>query len=332
MSRLKTLIISVFIFLSLTYNITSATQVKAFVPDKQWQITINLNNFMPWDFLGDKTILGGNNKDGITITIIIEKTKPGTDQSEIRKIYGYGTALNFGIKESIEEIDINNIAIIAYKWSERNIPDLNEQQTRWAKDVIKDIWGYHGYVVKDDIAFDIHVSADMSEHTKEQMLDIIKSFQIKPSTELDELKKLYEELYKEFNKNLDTDIQIKERLKFASDFIKKYPTNPEVQVFMGDYYLETNELEQAKNYYLKALDNHRIQPFINPTTLWTCYDGLGMYYGMSGKYEQSKQYLEPSYNLAKDTLLPLQPTTWPACTLKQMIQITASNILQKQSN
>ncbi|MGA1980669.1 MAG: hypothetical protein ABSG99_08955 [Sedimentisphaerales bacterium] len=292
MCRLKSLLITVFIFLAFAPGIALAGEVKAFVPEKPWQITINLNDFEPWDLLGAKTIFGGSTKNGITITIIVEKTKPGTKPDEIRKVYGYQTALNFGKKETIEEIDVNDIAIIAYKWAEPNIPNLNEQELDWAKNTVKNRWGYHGYVVKDDIAFDIHLSADMTKHAKKEMLDIIKSFQIKPSTESEECKKLYE--------SLDENISSEEKEKLLRDFIKKYPTNPEAQFFMGEYYLKTKELKQAKSAYLQALANHKTQPFIHPTILFSCYDGAGMSCGMLGEYELSKKYLECGYKLAKN--------------------------------
>lgn len=288
MDRLKAFIISILIFITFTPIITCAAKVKAFVPEKPWQITINLSNFEPWDFPGAKTILGGSTKDDINITIIVEKTKPGTKPDKIRKVYGYQTALKFGKKETIEEIDAKNTAIIAYRWSKRNIPDLNEQQTQWAKDVIKDRWGYHGYVVKDDIAFDIHLSADMSKHTRKEVLDIIKSFHIKPSTELKDLKKFYEAL--------DENITSEEKEKLIRDFIKKYPDNPEARFCLGE---ELERLEESKKAYQKALENHKIQPFIKPFTLLKCYAALGMCHAISDEYDLAKQHLESSYNLGR---------------------------------
>lgn len=299
MLGLRYLTSAVFIILALVDSTTRADPVKAFVPEKPWQITINLDKFEPWDLLDAKTILGGSTKDGIRITIIAEKTKPGTKPSEIRKLYGQRSLTGFGQARTAEQLDVNDIAVLLFKWAKPNIPKMSEEDAKWAEQAVKDTWSYHGYMIKDDAAFDIHLSADMSKHTKKQMLNIIKSFQIKSSTELEELEKLYGELYKEFNKDLDKNIQVEQRLKLALDFIKKYPTNPEVQVFIGDHYVSTDDLNQAKKYYLKALDNHKMQPFINPTTLWTCYDGLGLSYGMSGEYEPSKQYFESGYKLAK---------------------------------
>lgn len=305
MCRLKDLWHTGIIVFAFAANIGQAGEVKTFVPGKPWQVTIDLNEFEPLDLLGDKTILGGRTNDGITITIIVEKTKLGTKPDKIRKVYGYKTASKFGKKETIEEIDVNNIAIIAYKWSEKNIPDdLNEPQTEWAKDAMKDKWGYHGYTVKDDIAFDIHLSADMPRHTKEQLLDMIKSFEIEPSTETKELIEVYNEFYKEFDQDIDRSIQTKERLNLALGFARKYPGNPDVWVFIGDHYLTTHNNKQAQTCYLKALQKHRLQPLRFPLSTWTCYDGLGLYYGMSGRYDLSKQYFESAYKLAKDMKEP----------------------------
>ena len=266
MCKLKDLLVVALIF-TFTPSTTFASKVKAFVPEKPWQVTINLNDFEPWDLLGDKTILGGSTKDGIRITIITEKTNPGTEPSEIRKLYGQRSLTGFGQARTTEQLDVNDIAVLLFKWAEPNIPKLSEEDANWAKQAIKDTWSYHGYVVKDDIAFDIHLSADMTKHTKRQMLDTIKSFQIKPSIEREELQKLYHDFYKEIDKLLQQNIQSEEKLKPALDFIKKYPTNPEAQFFTGEYHLKVRELKQAKNAYLQALANHKIQPFIDSVIL-----------------------------------------------------------------
>jgi len=279
MFRQKNLAAGVLALLAFTNGIAFTSEIRTFVQSKPWQITINLNEFEPKDLLGPKTILGGNTKDGIMITVIVEKTKPGTKPAEIRKLYGERSASAFGQKETIQEIDVNDVAIIAYKW--KHIPDR---------------WGYHGYVVKDNVAFDIHLSTDMSRHTKKQMLEVIKSFRIKPSRELKECNKLYE--------SLGENISSEEKEKLLSNFVKRYPTNSEVYCFLAEHYLSLQELKQTKNAYLKALQNHKIQPLINPMSLWKCYDGLGMCYGMSGEYDLCKQYIESGYNLAKKAKMP----------------------------
>jgi tetratricopeptide (TPR) repeat protein len=292
------------ILVAFAASIGQAGEVKSFVPRKPWQVTIDLNEFEPWDLLGDKTILGGRTNDGITITIIVEDTKVGTKPDKIRKVYGYKTASKFGKKETIEEIDVNNIAIIVYKWSEKNIPDgLNEPQAERAKDAIKDKWGYHGYTVKDDIAFDIHLSADMTKRTKKQMLDIIESFQIKPSTKLEECKKIHE--------SLDENIRNEEKEKLLRQFIKKYPSNPEPWFLLAE---QLENLKEKQSAYLKALDNHKIQPLIDPVTLLKCKVGLGMCYAISREYDLAKQHLESGYNLGKKIEMP-PITAWSAYVL-----------------
>lgn len=297
MSRLKAPIISVLIFLTFTPSIVLAGEVKALVPEKPWQATINLNEFEPWDLLQPKTILGGSTKDGVRITIITEKTKPGTKPSEIRKLYVQRSLTGFGQVKTAERFDINDIAVLLFKWAKPNISKLSEEDAKWAKQAVKNTWSYHGYVVKDNVAFDIHLSADMSEHTKNQMLDIIKSFQIKPSMELEECKKLYESL----GENIDS----KEKEKLLRNFIEKYPNNSEAYCFLAEHYLSLGQFKQIKNAYLKALQNHKIQPLINLMSLWKCYDGLGRYFRLSGEHDLSKQYIQSGYELAKKAKMPV---------------------------
>jgi len=287
-------------------GLTYGSEVKTFVPSKPWQVTIDVNDFQPNDLqFRYKTILGGRTKDDIIITIIIEKTKPGTTPDKIREIYGHPTSLKFGKKETIEKNNFDNFAVIAFQWTEPDLGDLKKSESEWVKEVIKNKWSFRGYTVKDDVAFDIHLSTDMDKHTKNQMLDIFKSFQITPSTEIKELAELNKALYNKFEKNRDKNVQIKERLKLANEFSKKYPSNPDVHIFLGDFYLHNDDLGRAKAAYLKALQNHSSQPLRSPATLWLCYDGLGLCHGMSKEYDQSKKYFVMGYELAEEMEDPL---------------------------
>jgi tetratricopeptide (TPR) repeat protein len=283
----------------MTLYITStltAKPIKCFVPSKPWAVTIDLNDFEPSDILAPKTILGGNTKDGVNITIIIETTKPGTNPAELRKLYGYRYALGAGQKETIEEIDLNDISVITYRWAAPALADANETTQKRAKEYTENVWGFNGYVVKDDIAFDVHLSTDMTKHSKAQMLDIIKSLQNRPSTESEESRKLF--------KIIEANPESSQNEKPLTDFISKYPTNPEAYCFLAEHYLQIGRLEDTKTNYLKALENHKVQPLTNSLSLWKCYYGLGRYFGGSGEYAQSERYSELSYNLAKKGKLP----------------------------
>jgi hypothetical protein len=300
MSKPRIIFVGLFI-LSFSASLTYGSKVKTFVPSKPWQVTIDVNDFEPWGLqLSYKSILGGRTKDGITITIIVEKTKPGTSPAKIREIYGHPTSLKFGKEETIEKIDFENLAVVAFQWAKPDLGKLNKKDLQFVEDVIKDKWSFRGYLVKEDVAFDIHLSADMDKHTNNQMIDIIKSFQITPSTEIQELIDLHKAFYKKFERDRDKNTQIKERLELISNFIKKYPGNPDALGFMADYYLNTDRTEKATLTYLKALKNHKSQPSRFPTSLWQCYDGLGLCYGMSKEYDQSKKYFELGYELAEE--------------------------------
>jgi tetratricopeptide (TPR) repeat protein len=290
-----TRLLALAILVTISCNL-SAKPIKCFVPSKPWAVTIDLNDFEPWDFLDQKTILGGSTNDGVNITIIIETTKPGTTPAEMRKLYGYRYAYSSGQKQTVEEIDLNNIAVITYNWSTPNLPDANETAQNRVKEWAKNMWGFNGYVVKDDIAFDIHLSGDMSKLTKNQMLDTIRSFQVVPSTEIEEFGKLY--------KDIDRNISDFEKITRVRRFTEKYPGSPVGMFLLAEQYLHSKQLKLAKDAYLKALENNKTQPFSSPESLWLCYDGLGMACGMAGEYQMAQKYLELGYKLASKTKDP----------------------------
>ena len=299
-------------FLALAILVTiscnlSAKPIKCFVPFKPWAVTIDLNDFEPWDLLGHNTILGGHTKDGITISILIEATKPGTTPTEMRKLYGYRYANDSGQKQTIEEIDLNDIAVITYKWVTPNIPDANEAEKTLAKEWTQNTWGFNGYIVKDDTTFDIHLSADMSKHTKIQMLDIIKSLRITPSREPEESSNLF--------KIIEANPESQQNEKLLKDFIEKYPTNPGAYCYLADCSRQSRQLQDNKTAYLKAMENHKIQPLTDPVLLFKCYYSLGMYYDITKEYAKSEQYHKLGYNLAKKSRIPTPYTASSAYNL-----------------
>ena len=291
MQKLTKVWLVALIFIPVVYSTSSASCVKTFVPSKPWQVTIDINEFDPCDLFGHKTILAGSAKGAMHITVIVEKTKTGTKPVEIRELYGQRSLTASGQAETARRIEVNDIAVLLFRWAKPKIPELSEEKIKWAERVIQNTWSYHGYAVKDDVAFDIHLSADMTKCSEKQLLNTIKSFRIEPSTEIEELSKLY--------KDLDGNTGISEKEKLILSFIRKYPTNAEAQFLLGECYLQTKELQKAKDAYIRALQNHRIQPFANPISLFGCYDGAGMSCGMLHQYELSRKYLESGYKLAK---------------------------------
>jgi tetratricopeptide (TPR) repeat protein len=228
----------------------------------------------------------------------------------MRKLYGYRYAHGSGQKQTIEEIDLNDIAVITYKWVTPDLIDANEAEKKLAKEWTRDTWGFNGYVVKDDIAFDIHLSADMSKLTKNQMLDIIKSFQIKPSTESEESSSLF--------KIIEANPKSQQNEKLLKDFIGKYPTNPEAYCYLAECYKQSKQLQDNKTAYLKAMENHKIQPLTDPILLFKCYYSLGMYYDITKEYAKSEQYHKLGYNLAKKSRIPTPYTASSAYNLARL--------------
>jgi tetratricopeptide (TPR) repeat protein len=268
-----------------------AKPVKCFILFEPWAITIDINKFEPYFLANPGTILYGKTIDDINIAILYEKVKPGKKSSQIRNIYGRKEALNNGQRDTIEEIDINDIAIITYKWSAQIPYDDNNIFENHPQEKNENIWSFHGYVVKDDIAFDIFLSADMNKHSKEQILNIIESFNITPSMEQEDFTNL--------NMTLRVDSNEINKVRLITDFIQKYPDNSEAQVFLGEKYFSNKEYEKAKLAYLRALENHEIHPICRPSTLFLCYTGLGKCYSILKEYKSSEKYLKASYDLSK---------------------------------
>ena len=245
--------------------------IKSFVPDKPWGISIEINSFTPSIAMHPKTILGGETKNGLIITVIAEQEKsPATPIQILTKYWHYGKP-----GEYVTEYTSDNMMIVSSKEVQ---PALGQS--------------FNGYVVKEDYSFDIHVSADLSKTTKQQVIDTIRSFKIDLSPEKQDMDKLVADL------NQKNKEQKPEQLLIA--FTEKYPNNTWAFVRLGEVYFGIKNNDLAEKAYLKALENQKTQPLFNVVDLWFCYDGLGMINGMSHRYEPSKQYFEKGYALAEE--------------------------------
>ena len=239
-------------YLIFSYSVAFAEQIRAFVPDKPWEISIDMNNFTPWDVVQSKTILGGNTTNGLIITIIAEKEKqPMTADEALKKYWHYGPP---GMH--ITELTNRNMIIVS---SKETSPVLGKT--------------FNGYVVKENCSFDIHISADLSKITKQEVIDTIRSFQISLSPEKQAMENLINDLKSAKGES--------KREQLLSVFTNKYPNNSWAFARLGEVYFGMKQQKMAEQAYLRALENHRTQPMINPLNLWLCYDGLGLIYGMS---------------------------------------------------
>ncbi len=140
--------------------------------------------------------------------------------------------------------------------------------------------------------FDIHVSADLSRTTKEQVLKTIRSFEVILSPEA----KAIEQLSKDLKSIRDPSRQKQVLLAFT----EKHPKNSWAFACLGEVCFDMKRHDLAEGAYLQALENHKTQPITNPINLWLCYDGLGMIFGMSRRYESAKLYFEKGYACAED--------------------------------
>jgi hypothetical protein len=116
-------------------NYASAERIRAFVPNKPWEVGIELESFEPWDVLQPKTILGGKTANGMIITIIAEKEKPPVTPNQILKKYW----IHGRPGEHVVEFTNASSIIVSAKDSS---PILGQ--------------AFNGYAVKDDRAFDAY--------------------------------------------------------------------------------------------------------------------------------------------------------------------------------
>jgi hypothetical protein len=271
--RRPVLLILVSLFLIFSYGVASGETIRAFVPDQPWEIAIEVKDFTPWDVLMSKTLLGGNAGKGIIITILTENEKrPFTPDEVLKEYWHYGPPGGY-----ITEYKSNDMIIVSTKEAS---PPLGKT--------------FNGYAVKDNNVFDIHISADPSKITNQEVVNIIRSFRISPSPEKQAMENLIN--------NLNSEKDNKNREQILLAFAGKYPENSWVFMLMGEMYFATGRLDLAEKAYLRALENHRTQPMVNAMNLWLCYDGLGLIYGMTRRYEPAKGFFEKGYKCAESML------------------------------
>ena len=292
MSGLKKILAMTLIMASST-SWVFGNQVKTFFPPKHWEITLDMNDFEPFDVLTEKAILGGRIADDFVISILVEQVKPGTPASRVRLAYD-SRALMFGQKETKRVFELNDIAVLAFHHKADtpilHTADLNEAEKKFVEEAVKDRWSYHGYFVKEDVAFDIHLSFDMTAARKVQVENILRSFKIKQTNELKDIAPIGRMLDK-YDPNT---------LKAGLSFAAKYPKNSDIYYILGEYCLDRKNYSKAQQFYLKALENHKSQPILLFKALWMCYDGLGLSYGIQKQYEKSFVYFKKGYEMAKD--------------------------------
>jgi len=286
---MRTVILSLILIL----HATVYAEVKTFFPPKHWEITIEANDFEPYDVLTEKAILGGRIADDFTVTVLVERVNPGTTVSEVREEYG-SRALEFGQKETQLIFDLNDVAVLAFQWKAdtaiSRTTDLTAPQKKFLEKTVKNHWSYHGYFVKEDVAFDIHLSFEITPARKLKAEQILESFKVNRTDELKDIAHIGRMLDKSDPNTLN------EGLSFAA----KYPKNSDIYYILGDYCFNRKDYSKAQQFYLKSLENHKSQPILLPYALWMCYDGLGMSYGIQKQYEKSFVYLKKGYEIAQN--------------------------------
>ncbi|HQE82710.1 MAG TPA: tetratricopeptide repeat protein [Candidatus Hydrogenedentes bacterium] len=253
----------------------AAAPVRAFVPEKGWAVTIDLSEFEPFAVQMPKTILGGSLGGGITLTLLVEQAEAGTTAVDAREKYGMIYALGAIDNATIQKEESGDMAFISYSKEPDGRP-----------------WGFNGYAVKEDVVFDLHVSGTEQALPKEQLAAVMKSLTIEATSEIADTM--------EWDKRLRSAENEDEYTAALSSFLQKYPQSPWGYWQLAERRFASKDLAKAKDAYLRALKNHRTQPFLNPLLLWQCYDGLGMCYGMMQEYDQSKKYLDLGHELAEE--------------------------------
>jgi hypothetical protein len=252
-----------------------ANRVTAFIEGKPWSVTINLDGFKPLPILQPKTILGGEDRHGFIITIIVEQENAPLTPAQVRDKYlKPGTP---GVEEGTSEnADIDGMAITFQRWNTGPSP------------VVK----ANGYSVKDAMSFDIHISAPKDDQTRERILGILKSFRVGVSDEAKEMLALMD-LLKEYP-------YPDKHLAAIRNFSAKFPHNPWAQFVLGDMYFHATpkKIRDATIAYEQALENQKYEPLANAHALWTCIERLGILSGMNAEMEKSKLNLDKAYKLA----------------------------------
>lgn len=285
---MRIFILSLILIISAAVN----AQVKILFPPKQWEITLDVNNFEPQDVLPGKAIMGGQTGDGFIIDITTEKVEPNTPASRVRE-EDSKRILAFAEKDSTRSFDLDNIACLAFQHKAespiKNKKDKNKSEKELVKEVVNNRWSYHGYIVKEDVAFDVNISFNMTDAGRVRVEQILKSIKIDDSAELKELSPILRKRKSEIN-----------TLTTALIFADKYPKSSGIYYFIGESYFGVGNYPKAQEYYLKALECHKSEPLVFADALWFCYDGLGLTYSMQKQYEQALVYLTKSYEMTKN--------------------------------
>jgi hypothetical protein len=275
--------------ISLIVNVCLSATVKCFYPPKNWQVCVDVNDFEPDDdYMIEKTILSGASGD-MKITILTEKAVDGKAASE-RNLYGKRSADSFGIKETVKEFECGQTSCISFAW--RHTSDTSPS---------KDRWSYHGYVVKEGVSFDIHISANITKHQPDEIINIIKSFKAEPTKEIRDMNDLFKRAYEPYNDSKDETSQSKQRIEMIRAFLKKYPDNAAAHIILAEHYMLNKEYELGIQHYLSALKYRASKIVTTPESLWACYDGLGLCYAATGEVPKSKSWFDAGYNLAIKT-------------------------------
>ena len=246
-------------------------EVTAFVPGKPWRVTFEVDRFEPWDDMTMGAVVGGHANGNVIMTVLVERVEQGTTPAAVREDFGKVYAGGPGV----ERLDYENLAVLVH----HNAPGGK--------------LAANGYLVKDDVAFDVHLSASDDAVTRDDLVKIIRSVKVEPSEEPEGEMELLAAL-----RRLDPRAEGKKRLEVLAAFNQKYPRNPVVEILLAEEHFHSAP-RTAEEHFRKALSKHRTQPIGDPRMLWTCLDGFGILLGMSGKMDESKGILDRGYELAE---------------------------------
>jgi len=250
-----------------------AERIRALVREKPYEVSIELKDFEPEPMPLHSAILGGCTKDGTVVEITAGWEKPGITPAELRT--RHTRPEETGIEETtILTSNTGEMLVLFYPWEAPGTPAI----------VI-------GFAVKDDLGFDVLLWADLAVHPKEELLAILKSFEVSASAEPGDRKSLLEKLHAGPSPT-DQETLIK-------DFVQKYPLSSWGYAMLGEHYFHSEQRDRAKQAYVQAIENHRTHSLMEPRLLCKCYDGLGICYRMAGEYDEAKRCIELGYELAR---------------------------------
>jgi tetratricopeptide (TPR) repeat protein len=245
----------------ITANSVKAVEVKCFFPPKNLQISIDITGFEPDYSIDGVTILSGN-ANGMQITILAADAN-GRNAVQDRERYGLKRADSTGDKTTIKLFDINDFNCLKYKWKNNNSDSL-----------LNNTWGYFTFYVKDGIAINLLLTADITKHSEDEFINIIKSLKITPTEELKDLNNILNIMEARLENSSDKENEFAKRIKKGQEYLIKHPDSQEVLYRLGDYYTGRNQLEHGRSYYLKALESAKTTMPLSPETIWIIQVGL----------------------------------------------------------